>query len=92
LTTLPPELQQFAALLDAQPGLVQTIFRYCLAMAMVEAGKARLVKSEPSEEGSMCTFETVAGDTFTVLKPPMDARTEAAMMEALREILDEEGL
>lgn len=89
--SLPVELQAFAALLDAQPGPVQTIFRYCLSMAMVEAGKAKLVKTQPGEGGSMCTFETVAGDVFTVLKPPMDEETEATMMETLREILEQEG-
>ncbi len=58
---------------------------------MVEAGKAKVIKTEPGETGSMCTFETVAVDVFTVLKPAMDEETEAAMMETLREILNEEG-
>lgn len=36
---LPPELTEFVAVLDAQPGPVQAIFQYCLAMLMVEAGR-----------------------------------------------------
>ncbi len=40
-------------------------FRYCLALAMVEAGKARLVGQEPGEAGAVCTFETVVGERFS---------------------------
>jgi hypothetical protein len=48
-------------------------FRYCLALAMVEAGKARLVGQEPGEPappkdgaGAMCIFETAAGERFSL--------------------------
>ncbi len=43
MTDLPPELSALASLVDAQPAPVREAFRYCLALAMVEAGKARLV-------------------------------------------------
>lgn len=36
MTALPPELEQFAAFLDTQPGSVQTIFRCCLSLRMGE--------------------------------------------------------
>ena len=38
-TDLPPELVAFASLLDAQPAPVRGAFRYCLALAMVEAAR-----------------------------------------------------
>jgi hypothetical protein len=41
----------FASLLDAQPAPVRAAFRYCLALAMVVAGKARLVETVPGENG-----------------------------------------
>jgi len=44
-------------------------FRYCLALAMVEAGKARLVEQVPGEAGAVCTFETVAGEQFSLPAP-----------------------
>lgn len=91
MSDLPPELAQFVALLDAQPGPVHTIFQYCLAMLMVEAGKTELIQTASSENGPVCTFKTVAGDTFTLLKPPLNEVNEAVMMERLRQILDEEG-
>jgi hypothetical protein len=39
MTDLPPELSILASLIDAQPAPVREAFRYCLALAMVEAGK-----------------------------------------------------
>ncbi len=89
-SSLPPELQAFAAVLDAQPGQVQINFQYVLAMLMVEDDKAQLIKTEPGENGAYCTFRTIAGDTFTVLKPPLSMVQETEMVETLRQILTEE--
>ncbi len=61
MTELPAELQALAALLDAQPGHVQVAFQYCLALLMVEDGKASLIATTPGESGAICTFQTVAG-------------------------------
>ncbi len=46
---LPPDLSAFAQLLDAQPEPVRSAFHYCLALLMVEAGKARLIETRPGE-------------------------------------------
>ena len=92
MTDLPPELQQLAALLDAQPGHVQTNFQYCLALLMVEAGKAELVKTEAGEAGPLCTFKTVAGDVFTVSKPAISKEDEVILIKRLRDVLGEEGM
>lgn len=40
---LPPELQAFASLLDAQPPDIQEAFQFLLATAMHEAGKFELL-------------------------------------------------
>ena len=92
MTDLPPELKEFAAFLDAQPAGVQPIFRYCLSLMMVEAGKMKLVRTAPGDEGAVCTFETVAGDVFSLAKPPLSLEQEAALIEQLRDILNDEGL
>jgi hypothetical protein len=92
MTNMPPELEQFTALLDAQPGPVQVVFQYCLAMVMVEGGKARLVKTEPGEAGALCTFATVAGDVFTLPRPPLSVVQEAEMMALVREIVEDRDL
>jgi len=90
MSDLPPELQQFASFLDAQPGPVQVAFQYCLALSMVEYGQAEHIKTGPSENGAMVTFKTTAGDVFTVIKPQITPEQEAAIIEQLRDILDEE--
>jgi hypothetical protein len=89
---LPPELQQFAAFLDAQPGPVQVAFQYAICLLMVEADKMRLVETVPGESGPYCVFKTIAGDRFSIAKPPMDKETEHSLVEQLRAILeDDEG-
>ncbi len=47
MTTLSPELAVFASIVDAQRQHVRAGFRYCLALAMVESGKVRLVETQP---------------------------------------------
>ena len=67
------------------------MFSYCLALAMVEAGKARLVGQEPGEAGAVCTFETAAGEQFRLTRPAMSKEVEADVKEMLREILEDES-
>ena len=43
MASLPPKLQSFASLLDAQPAEVQEAFQFLLATAMHEAGKFELL-------------------------------------------------
>lgn len=89
---LPPELQAFAFLLDAQPAPVQDIFQYCLCLMMVEMDRMWLVGTTPGDAGSICTFQTVAGDTFRINRPSMSQEEESAMLEVLRDILRDEDL
>ncbi len=91
MSHLPPELAAFAALLDAQPGPVQAAFQYVVAVMLVEAGKARLMSVAPGESGALCSFETVAGDVFSVVRPPLDDAAEAELRAAVRQIWEEEG-
>lgn len=91
MTALPPDLQAFAALLDALPGPVQQAFQYCLAMLMVETGKAKLIGTTPGEAGVLCNFETIAGDRLTLLRPTLSEAQEEELKELLRQIVDEEG-
>ncbi|MCI0398507.1 MAG: hypothetical protein L0332_13675 [Chloroflexi bacterium] len=89
---LPPELQAFASLLDAQQSPVREIFAYCLCLMMVEAGKMRLLETKPGETAPLYVFTTVAGDTFAVPRPAMSPGQEADVIAMLREILKDEGL
>jgi hypothetical protein len=92
MSNLLPELQQFAALLDAQPGPIQAAFQYVLCLLMVEAGKMQWIETIPGENGALYVFETVAGDRFSVVRPQISQEVEAELIEQLREILNDEGL
>jgi hypothetical protein len=92
MTDLPPELEGFASLLDAQPQPVREVFQYCLCLMMVEAGKMRLVDTVPGEASPICIFETVAGDTFSVPRPALSQEEEAEVINVLRGILKDEGI
>jgi len=50
----PPDLAAFASLLDAQPEPARAAFAYCLALAMVLDGKARLVETRPGDASPVC--------------------------------------
>jgi hypothetical protein len=78
-TDLPHELAAFASLLDAQPVPTRDAFNYCLALLMVETGKARLVETVPGENGPVCTFESSAGERFSLTKPAMTEEMEAGV-------------
>jgi hypothetical protein len=89
---LPPGLEGFAGFLEAQPETVRGIFYYCLCLAMVETGKMRLIKTQAGEMGQVCIFETSAGEQFAVPRPVLGEEQEAAVIQSLREILEDDGL
>ncbi len=51
-----------------------------------------LVETQSGENGPVCIFETLAEDSFTfaMIKPLISEETEAAMIEQLRSILNDE--
>jgi hypothetical protein len=92
MAQLPPALAGFASLLNAQPQPVREIFQYCLCLMLVEAGKMRLLDTVSGEAAPICIFASVAGETFSVPRPPMSQEQEAEVLALLREIPDDEGL
>jgi len=92
MTDLPPELEGFSSLLDAQPQPVREVFQYCLCLMMVEAGRMRLADTVPGESSPICIFESTAGESFSVPRPPMSQEEEAGVIAMLREILKDEGI
>jgi hypothetical protein len=88
---LPPELDAFSYLLDAQPAPVHDAFHYCLCLVLVEAGRMHLVEKVPGERGVVCVFQTALGDRFQVARPAISKEQEAALIDVLREILKDEG-
>jgi hypothetical protein len=67
---LHTELEAIASLLDAQTRPVRETFQYCLRLMMIEAGKMSLEETVPGDATPICVFETFAGETFSVPRPP----------------------
>jgi hypothetical protein len=76
MTDLPPELELFSSLADAQPAPVRAALHCCLALVMVESGNARVVETLPGDTSPICVFETMAGDTFSLAKPTISREEE----------------
>ncbi len=88
--TLPPEYAAFAGLLDAQPAHIRDAFNYLLCLLMAERGALRLVDTHAGADGEVCLFESSAGETFAIVRPPIAAEVEAQITATLRTILDED--
>jgi hypothetical protein len=59
-------------------------------MLMVEDGKADIVERHTIDAREHLTLRTVAGDTFTIVKPYVSEELLGEMRELAREILDED--
>ena len=88
---LPPQATQLASLFDVQPGPIQALVQYCLALVMVEAGKAKLVSTIPGDTGLLCTFKTATGEYISLAKPLLGDEQEREVKTWLRQILEEKG-
>ena len=98
MTYLPPDLAAYSYLLGTQPAPVRDAFYYCLCLCLVKAGKLRLVKKVSGKRGRICVFascrdgERTVGKCFRVVEPKMSREQKAALIDVLREILEEEGV
>lgn len=52
----------------------------------------RLVETLPGDTASISVFESAAGERFSVTRPNLSVEEESAVIDALREILKDEGI
>ena len=90
MTNIPPEHAVFAALIEAQPAPVRDAFNYLMCLMMAEQGALRLVDTHSGADGDVAVFESSAGETFTIVRPPIAPDVEAQIAAALRDILDDD--
>ena len=88
---LPPDLERLAALIEQQPPKVREAFHFCLAVALEESGKAKLINTAQVDGRTYYSYKTIAGDVFTVVRPDIDAGVEKAIRRELVGILEEDG-
>ncbi len=86
---LPPEIQHVADLLSEQSPDVRELFRYALVLAMINDEKARVIGTRV-EEREWLTVETIAGDVFEIVRPPISEEVEAQLMRQVRAIVADE--
>jgi hypothetical protein len=89
MPNLPPELELFSSLMDAQPEPVRAAFHYCLTLVMVESGKTRLVETRAGDSPD-CMFETVVGKTLSLPRPAISREEEQDLIATLQQIINEE--
>jgi hypothetical protein len=92
VTSLPPEFEMLSMLIDGQAPPVREAFQYCLCLLMVETGGMKLIGTIPGDSSQLCLFETAVGEQFSIPRPPLSSEEEEGLMEALREILEDEDL
>ena len=90
INSLPPEFEMLSMLIDGQAPPIREAFHYCLCLMMVETGKMKLIGTIPGDSNQLCLFETAVGEQFSIPRPALSPGEEASLMEALREILDDE--
>ena len=61
--------------------VARSAFTYWLVLMMIEAGKATLIETRPGEAGTICVFESSAGERFALARPAMSEEREAEVLE-----------
>lgn len=87
---LPPEFKVLSRLVDAQEPNMRELYQYALALLMVEDHKAEITEKRTVSMREHISFRTVAGGTFTLVKPDIRDELLAQMQEMVREALEEE--
>ncbi len=80
----------FSRLLDGQPPNVRELFQYALIMLMVEDSKAHIIEQHTIDAREHLTLRTVAGDSFTIVKPFVSEELLAELRAMAREVLNED--
>lgn len=61
-------------------------------MHLVEKVLGEPVLADGPGNGTVCVFVTTSGDHFSVVEPKMSKKSRAALIDVLREILEDEGM
>lgn len=89
--SLPPEFQPLLDELAEAPENVRLMWRYAITLLMIDDEKARVVGMRQEEATEIITVQTVTGDKFEVVRPPMSEETERLLLEQLRSISSDDG-
>lgn len=85
-TNLPYEFGPFLADLSHQSEAVRSMWRYAIALMLIDDEKARIVGMSDENGRVMLQVETLAGDKFWIERPVMSEETEKLLLEQIREL------
>ncbi len=88
---IPPELGLLSSILDEHPPATRELFQYAFALLAVEDGKAQIVGRPWIEQREHITFQTIAGEVFTLAKPAVAESELERIAEIVREVLQTES-
>ena len=80
-------LPEFGPLLRAvalAPMPAQAMWRYALALMLIDDEKVRIVETRQEGERLHLTLQTLVGERFEVVRPPMAEATEQLLLEQIR--------
>jgi hypothetical protein len=66
---------------------VRTMWRYAVVLLMVHDEKARFVETRQDGDTLHFVIETIQGERFSVVRPPMAEEAEQLLLEQVREIV-----
>lgn len=85
---LPPEFDDLLAAADRQPESARQLWRYAIALMLVDDEKAHFVGSHRDGDTLHLVVQPVAGEIFSIVRPPMTEEVEHALLSMIRHILD----
>lgn len=83
-SNLPPEFQPLLDELADTPENVKAMWRYAIALLLIDDEKARILETREEGDTQHLTVETISGDRFEVVRPPMSEAVEQELLEQLR--------
>jgi hypothetical protein len=87
---LPPELQQVADQLAEQPPHARDVFCYAILLVMIDDEKAWITGTRLVDSREYLTVQSVAGDVFEIVRPPISEEVESELMSQVRAIVADE--
>lgn len=80
---LPADFDHLLAELALQPEHVRQLWRYALALMMLDDEKARVVGTRRDDGQEILAVWTVAGEDFEVVRPEMSEEVERLLLEQM---------
>lgn len=85
------EFAQFLKHATAAPENFIEVWRYGLAMMMIDGRRASIVETYSDADTLHIVAITQQGDRFTVMRPAISEDTEQLLLERIRQIFDQDS-